>query len=370
MREWDDEFNPFNSWKALVHGDHFEAIVHENYLPPVVVNLDVSGTCNYRCVHCHHRNKQIKNRGLPFLDERLAKKFPMFLKHWEVMGHRPKAACIVGSQGDALLFKPLSGLLRNLHYCAIDVGLVSNGYAYTDQLVDAAVHYCKFVGFSIDAGDKASYQAVHQCPSDGFDVVLKNVERMVSAVHRAGVKNDIGWKFLIFPESYHTLHESCRLAKELGVRFVQIRPADLSPEARVKIDIEEVNSQIACAMSDFNEPGIFNIVGVRHKFNPDFTKKLPEYCYLTPLTVTITSDAKAWPCVDRRWDEPTLLADCSTTWKALQDAWGSARHVGIVHNILNRCGKGPDCDIRCSNYGYAALFDRVFEKDDMDRTLI
>ena len=370
MKEWNDPFIPFNSWKGLVHGDHFEAIVNECYLPPVVVNLDVSGTCNYKSGHCHHRAKQIRDRGLPFIDTRLAEKFPAFLKNWTVDGHGPKSCCIVGSQGDALLFDGLPKLLKELYFNSIDVGLVSNGYAYDDKLIDFAVHYCKFVGFSMDAGTKETYDKIHNPPNDGWERVLGNISKITNKISRFGMRNDVGFKFLILPQSYHTLYEACGLAKDLGVRYVQIRPADLPDKARASINIHEVQSQIERAMSDFDEPGVFEIAGVRHKFTPDFKKVLPEYCYMTPLTVTITSDAKVWPCVDRRWDEPTLLADCSTTWQALKDVWGSAKHIEIVHNVINNCGKGPACNIRCSNYGYAALFERVFVNDDMDRTLI
>lgn len=372
MREWADQFNPFNSIKALAHGKHFEAILAEQYLPPVVVNLDVSGACNYRCPHCHHRQKQIKSRPMPMLDERLARTFPEFLSRWEINHAKPRACCIVGSQGDALLYPGLPGLLKDLHFHGIDVGLVSNGYGYTDALLDYAAHYCKFVGFSMDAGTEAAYKEVHNPPSDGWTKVTGNIGKLVKTVERFGLRNDIGFKFLVLPQSWHTLYDACELAKGLGCRYIQIRPADLPDEARAKINIEEVNEMIERAMTDFNEPGVFEVAGVRHKFSPEFTKVLPPYCWLTTLTVTITSDGKAWPCVDRRWDEPTLLADCGdgAGWSALREAWGSAKHIKIVHNIINRGGEGPNCAIRCSNFGYDVLFRRVFLNDDMDRTLI
>jgi wyosine [tRNA(Phe)-imidazoG37] synthetase (radical SAM superfamily) len=336
------------------------------------VNLDVSGICNYRCPHCHHRAKQIKDRSLPSLDARLARTFPRFLETWTKDGARPRGCCIVGSQGDALLYPRLSELLKELHFSGVQVGLVSNGYAYDDALLDAAAHYCKFVGFSMDAGTKETYDKVHNPPSDAWARVTENIGKLTMKMGRLGLRNDVGFKFLILPQSYHTLYEACRLAKDLGVRYTQIRPADLPEAARSKIDVEEVNAQIARAMADFNEPGTYEIVGVRHKFTPDFKRVLPNYCWLTALTVTITSDGKAWPCVDRRWDEPTLLADCGSGagWSALRDAWGSARHIKIVHDIINRGGCGPGCQIRCSNYGYDVIFRRIFLEDAMDRVMI
>jgi MoaA/NifB/PqqE/SkfB family radical SAM enzyme len=371
MREWDDPFNPFNSQKALVHGRHFQAILAEQYLPPVVVNLDVCGQCNYRCPHCHHRAKQIKDQSLPMLSDRLARTFPDFLQSWTKDGARPLGCCIVGSKGDALLWPGLPDLLKRLHFVGIEVGLVSNGYAYDDKLLDYAAHYCKFVGVSMDAGTKEAYDKVHCPPEDAFERVCENIASLTARIKRLGLRNDVGFKYLILPQSYHTLLDAAHLAKQLGVRYMQIRPADLPDAAREKIDIASVNAQIEEALK-LNVPGEFEVVGVRHKFTNDFRKVLPRYCHLTALTVTITSDGKVWPCVDRRWDRPTMLADCGSAagWSALRDAWGSPQHIAIVHELINNGGCGPTCNIRCSNYGYDVLFSRVFSEDAMDRNLI
>lgn len=372
MREWINPYNPFNSQKALVHGCTFKGIVEGDLLPPVVVNLDVAGVCNYACPHCHHKRKQIKDRSLPFLDDKLAREFPSFMRNWQVYGHSPKGCCIVGSKGDALLYPKLPELLRSLFFNGIEVGLVSNGYAYNEHLLEYAAHYCKFVGFSIDAGDEESYNRIHRPPEGAWDRVLGNISALVDIISRNRLINDVGFKVLVLPQSYHTIYDACKIAKGVGARYVQIRPADLSQEERALINIDHVNDQIDRAMSDFNEPGVFEIVGVKHKFNKDFTKVLPNYCYLTALTVTITSDGKCWPCVDRRWDEPTLLADCGEvkTWKALKEVWGSSKHLDILHRVINNNGAGPTCDIRCSNFGYATLFENYFITDATDRNLI
>jgi len=365
-----NQINPFNHIKALSFAKRFDGIINDHYYPPVVVNLDVTGKCQYACGHCHHRSKQIKLHQMPDLDPTLARTFPHFMKSWEEDGEHPVACCIVGSKGDALLYPQLPDLLRNLHFAGIDIGLVSNGYGLTPKLADYAVHYCKFYGVSVDAGTAEAYKRVHNCPNDGWLQMNKNTMDAVLRAEEMGSSCDIGWKFLILPQSYDTLYEGCRVAKELGIRWVQIRPADLPEDERRTIDINVVNEQVARAVSDFNEPGIFEVVNIKNKFTPDLKKILPAYCYMTPLTVTITSDALAWACVDRRCDAPTLLADCKKSWQALKDVWGTDKHIRIVKDVINRGGQGPDCNIRCSSYCYDELFRLFFLRDNFDRTLI
>ena len=369
--EWLDEFNPFNSKKAMIYGKRFIGILNEDYYPPVVVNLDVTSRCQYKCIWCHHRRKQIGDRDLPDLPERLLKTFPHFVANWERKKERVLGVCIVGSRGDALLYDGLPWLLKNLHYNNIDVGLVTNGYGFTEKLINHAAFYSKFIGISIDAGTKKTYDEVHRCPPDGWERVLRNIRLLTDVIHSNSLRNDVGYKFLIFPQNQREVYDACRIAKDLGCRYIQIRPADLPESARKEINVGEVNNQIEKAMEYLNDDN-FSVVGVRHKFTPDLKKKLPSYCYLTALTVTITSDGKVWPCVDRRYDEKTLLADCGKYgWCALKEVWGTSKHIDIVHRVINRDGKGPDCNIRCSNYGYDILFTHVFsESDNMDRRMI
>jgi len=364
-------FHPFDSTKILAHGDRMEAIVNEKYLPPIVMNLDVTGKCQYHCPHCHHRRKQVHGKNLPDLPERLARTLPHFLRHWVKRGQRVKACCIVGSQGDALLYPGLPSLLRNLHKAGIDVGLVSNGYGFTHQLLNHAAFYTTFTGFSMDAGGQGTYQQIKNCPEDGWEKVCGSISQLTTIIRENRLRNDVGWKILVLPKSHEEIYESCRVAKSLGCRYVQIRPADLPDDQRLEINIDVVENQIRMAIDTLEVPGEFEIVGVRHKFSPDYKKVLPSYCFLTPLTVTITSDGKAYACVDRRCDESTLLVDCAKDgWSALEAVWGSPHHIDIVHNVINHGGSGPTCNIRCSNFGYDKFFKNYFVDDNVDRNLI
>jgi len=364
-------WHPFNSQKVLSHGERMEAIVGEQYLPPVVLNLDVSGKCQYKCPHCHHRRLQVKSKLMPDLPKRLAHTLPYFLRTWKQNGHGVKGCCIVGSQGDALLYPYLPKLLQDLHFEGVQVGLVSNGYGFTDQLLNHTAFYSLFTGFSMDAGTKAGYERVKGCPEGAWKKVLKNIESLTSIIRNNNLRNDVGWKILILPDTYKEIYESCKIAKDLGCRYVQIRPADLPLTQLEEIKIPSVMESIQKAIDELEEEGVFEIVGIRHKFQPNLTRILPSYCYLTPLTVTVTSDGKAYPCVDRRCDEDTLLADCSENgWVSLKEVWGSSQHLNIIHNVINCKGKGPSCSIRCSNYGYDKFFLNYFVQDNVDRNMI
>jgi hypothetical protein len=223
----------------------------------------------------------------------------------------------------------------------------------------------------MDAGTKETYERIKQTPNHAWEQVCEGIGRLTDFVFRHRLRNDICWKMLILPDSYREIHEGCKIAANLGCRYVQIRPADLPEDERRRIKPEYVEAQVHKAIADFEKKGVFEIVGVRHKFTPDLRAVLPKYCYMTPLTVTVTSDGKVYACVDRRCDKSTCIADCGRDgWVALEKVWGSPEHVRVVHDVINRGGAGPDCSIRCSNYGYDDFFLNYFVEDNTDRNLI
>ncbi|KKN01058.1 hypothetical protein LCGC14_1131640, partial [marine sediment metagenome] len=287
-------------------------------------------------------------------------KIPKFLHDWGV-----KAVCLAGESGDPSLYPGLHKVLKEFHYWNIDIGLVSNGFAYTDRQIRAAAHYCKFVGFSMDAGTPESYAKVHGVPGTNFEKVIENIKRLARYKEENNLDVQIGYKFLLFPESYDTLLKAAEIASDIGVNHFQIRPAEIPVGETKKIDISEVNKQIEEAMK--LETKDFGVFGIRHKFKPDFTKKTPKHCYATPLTSTWTADGSIILCVDLRDENYNTL--CNYRKEGLQrikELWGSEKHRKLIEGLNQRL---DNCK-RCTNFGYNEIVEKAFVKDSMDMRLI
>ncbi len=366
--EWTDEFNPFNSLKALRWGEHMARIKGwidsgtGELLPPVVVNLDVAGgVCNFKCPNCHHAYMhQDFGEKLKLVPREILLDIPRFLHDWGV-----KSSCIVGTTSDATLNPSLADLLKEMHYHNLDVGLVSNGYKFDERLINHAAFYTKFVGFSIDSASPEGFARVKGVSGDKFHRVIGNLEKIASVVRANGLRRDIGYKFLILPETYHELYEAAKLAKKIGCKHLQVRPAHLPDTELAKINVEEVTELVARAQ-ELNDQD-FQVVGIRHKFSPELKKVTPKVCYLTPLTSTWTADGNVWPCVDRRHYQGDKL--CNYVEEGLQrvrEVWGSTQH----RNVIRQVNQTLDQCIRCSNYGYNKFY-RIFDREDpMDVKLI
>lgn len=357
MREWIDPYNPFNSMKVLFWREHLEGCTSGDFLPPVVVNWDLVLGCNYKCKHCIWVKRQsYEPTMVPF---EIAKTVPEFLFNWGV-----KAVCLAGEWGDPSLYPELGEILRLLHYWNLDVGLVSNGLAYTNDDLEAAAHYTRFTGFSIDAGNPRAYAAVHNAHSQNFSIVLKNVERLCRFARSRNLPVEVGYKFLVFPESYDTIYEGAKLAKDMGCRDFQCRPAWLPPEETATINVAVANEQMERALELEDEN--FRVSTVRHKFTGEFLKKTPDHCYATPLTSTWCANGEVHLCVDRRDMKDILVNYLERGLQAVKYLWNSEVHRASIAN-LNR--DLVHCK-RCTMFEYNQAIKKCIVNDGMDRRLI
>lgn len=360
MREWIDSYNPFNSDKVFFWAKHLEGCAKEDFLPPVVVNLDLVLGCNYMCKHCiWAKRRSLKPTMVPI---ELTRKVPEFLHDWDV-----KACCIAGEWGDPSLYPEIAliGLLRLLHFWNVEVGIVSNGFAYTRSVLEAIAHYTTFAGFSVDAGTPETYAAVHNCPPENFTVVVRNMAYLANYIKQRNLRCEVGYKFLLYPESYQTVYQAATLARELGVRDLQIRPADLPEIETELIDKDKINELMSSALQLTTSD--FRVATVRHKFTSGFKKKPLQVCYATPLTSTWCANGEVHLCVDRRDKADDILVNYREEGlSALRRAWNGRRH----HRLIQQLNKNLSSCRRCTNYKYNILIEKCIVTDSTDRRLI
>jgi MoaA/NifB/PqqE/SkfB family radical SAM enzyme len=368
MNEWSSPYNPFNSMKALTHAKSFEAILEEKPLPPIVVNFDLTNNCNYNCRFCmfsENRERADKTgelfrEGKESLPEGYALTLPKLWKDWGV-----KAVCLAGG-GEPTLHPDYLPFIKECKAQGLELGLVSNGYVIDNlEAMKIISDSCKFVGFSIDAGNEKDYQQTKGVPKERFSKVISNI-RNLSAVKEAFRSNvQIGYKFLLDEKNYNSIYEAIKLASEIGVNDFQFRPAINPNYEFFKGKEDKVWNQIEKGRNDFERED-FRVYGIRHKFNPDFSKKHKfEKCRANMLTSTWCADGRVYMCTDSRGNPWSYLTDHYPNPQNVIDYWGSKEHLEKVDKIDFH----KNCD-RCTLAPYNEMFEQVFIKDSMDKNLI
>lgn len=356
MSEWISPFNPFNSMKALVHADKFESILEQKAKSPIVVNMDLTNKCNYDCGFCMFANRERadpdgksyrKNESLP---KGYVLTLPKLWKNWGVKG-----VCLAGG-GEPSLHPDFKPFIEECHKNNLDLGIATNGYLLSDDL--DYLSKCKFVGFSMDAGNSTDYAKVKGVPYTHFYKVLDNMKK----VSQTGT--EVGYKFLLDKDNQNGIYGAAQLAKQVGARHFQFRPA-IDTYQYSKEEIQNIKNQITRAQNDFEDEN-FQVMGVTHKFNSDFTKKHDfSKCRANMLTSTWCADGNVYLCTDTRGSKWSKLgAHYPNPEKFIKEVWNSKEHWNKVNQINTKY-----CD-RCTLGPYNTMFEKVFIEDNMDKNLI
>lgn len=361
MIEWSDIYNPFNSIKAMAHSDRCQAIVNEDFLPPVTVDWDLVLGCNYNCPHCIWGKR--RNMAPTMVPREMIQQVPSFLREWGVKG-----VCLSGECGDPAQHPDLPEALRLLHHNNIDVGLTTNGYALNDPFKrEAAAHYCRWVGFSMDAAEHTTYSKVHGVALDVFGGVGRIILSMTDYADAHLLPVQISCKFIILPQNYSEIAQAARMAKDLGCQDFHVRPAWIPESERAKIDLNVVEEQ--CALAREFEDENFHVYTVTHKFTGCLEKREIKHCWASPLRSTWSADGNVIICGDRRdvVKNNVLCNYIADGLGAVRMAWNSSLHHALIDNI-NR-NEVQDCK-RCICYGYNEMIENVFVKDKMDKNVL
>jgi MoaA/NifB/PqqE/SkfB family radical SAM enzyme len=359
MKEWTNQYNPFNSMKALIWRENFEGIVKGQFLPPVTVDTDPTNKCNYNCIWCNafdyiHTDKHT-------LSESHMIKLADFYKEWGV-----HSTCVAGG-GEPLVNPGLIGFLERLHQNGIESGVITNGSLMTDKHIDVIAKTSRWCGFSMDAGSNNTYAKVKGISDKKmFDKVVENINKLTKRVDELGTKCDIAYKYLLHPTNAHEIFQAAELAKSIGVRDFHLRPVgwdnitvtkDKDPISFFEL-LNDIDKQIKAAMT--LEDGRFRFFGIRHKFDPYMARKINfSKCRATPLLATFGADGKCHLCFDMRGRKDLILCDHDPEPREILKVWGSQFHKDLIDSI------DPKKCPRCTFGPYNEMTEQVFMKDGM-----
>jgi len=359
MKEWQDPFNSFNSWKGLLYSDWYESIrdwknkeiFHP--MPPIELSLDPIHQCNLNCKHCNaHRYLNTQYR---MTNDHLIK-LVCFLSSWGV-----KSVCF-GGGGEPTLHPNLTDAIWKSRINHLESSVASNGTLFTEELIQAMAECCRWVGVSVDAATPKTYALGRN--KDLFKTVIKNIDKLQKKVAECNSFHtfcDVAFKFLIFDYNQHEIFDACKIAKDLGVKDFHARPADFRHQGLGEwkkknsgYNIELINEQFEKCHSI--EDSGFRVFTVTHKFDKDFIpKKNFSQCYASPIGIQLCADGKIYLCPDTRHCKDFVIGTHYPDVNGILKVWGSKKHYDLVFNTGKKL-----CTSRCTFSPYNEMCERLF----------
>lgn len=365
MKEWNNPWNPFNSAKVLLWKDHLIACSRNDYLPPVTVDIDPSNKCMYDCPHCNAYD-MITNSG-KVMDENHMIKLIDFLADWRDSNQykTPNSACVSGG-GEPYMNKNINSLFERMYYKNMEIGIISTGFLLTDEDINIISKTARWFGFSMDAANCETYSKVKGIKNDKtFDKVIENITKLTKKINEENSNCDVAFKFLLTPDNAKEIYEAIKLARRIGVKDFHLRPAGFDNLSKVSKKpvydnelIKLVNVQIKEGMK--LETKNFRVFGVKHKFNPDFSRKINfSRCWSIPMLPTFGADGNVYLCFDMRGKKNLILCKHEPDPMEILKVWNTDFHRNMVKSInINNCP-------RCTFGAYNEIIEKVIINDSM-----
>lgn len=369
IKEWTSPWNPFNSVKVLMYPEHLQGMANMDFKPPMFINIDPSNRCNFDCIWCNADDcmKQPKMRDLP--TEHMLN-IADFAKEWGV-----SSVCVSGG-GEPFMNKGTPALLQHLYDNNIPIGVVCNGSLLNDSNIDLLTKTCRWVGISMDAATPDIYNKVkgikHKTTpaykNEIFNTVCENIRKLCAKTKEINSKCDIAYKYLLHPYNANEIYDAITLAKSLGINDFQLRPvgwdnvSKTKQEARISFNdkIDSINNQIARGMELESEN--FHVYGIRHKFNPDFSRKVTySKCWASPTCLSFCADGFTYACLDMRGQRKARLCSHYPDVSKVIKIWNSPEHKNLINSF-----KLEECP-RCTFGPYNEIIEEVFINDKMCR---
>jgi MoaA/NifB/PqqE/SkfB family radical SAM enzyme len=370
MREWNNLFNPFNSLKILLWRKHLEACAKKEYMIPIMVDIDPSPLCNFKCPHCNADD--IIKEELGNLPSEHYLKLADFLINWKKSKEEKIYSVCISGGGEPLMHPVTPDLIEKFNKNGIQVGLITNGFLFNKKNISKIVKNCAWIGVSMDAATPKTYSKLKGVSETFFNKVCNNIKELVKEVNKLKICNGICFKFLLTPYNYKEIYKAAFLAKSLGVKDFHLRPVGYTGINKLKekklnytlkkLEVIDKQMQKAFTLQDKN----FNVYGIRHKFMFDFKTPRKNFskCWAIPLLPTFAADGNVYYCFDIRGRKDTIMCKHYPDVTEIKKFWNSKKHKQMVNNFdIKSC-------TRCTFSIYNEAVEKLFIEDSMYKNFL
>lgn len=361
MREWSNEYVPFNSNKAIYWMRYWESIRDGHIPPPPMVTVDPTNICNLNCVWCNSKfvvkNKSdnesvirasMSKENIPFLCK--------YLNDWGV-----KAVWIAGG-GEPTCYKHLGVLIDNLSEYGMEIGLTTNGLMLFPILSVTQIGKLKWLGVSVDAASWETFEKIKGRGRGPFNLILENMGI-------ASEYTEVSYKFLISKLNHEEIFSAAKLAKYFGCRYFHARPVCIpwnTKDTEGNAYGNMTNDQMNIAINQLELARVildsldFTVVGATHKVNEDTWKPRHDFdrCWAIFMTCVIYPNGDIGLCCDRRGDEKIILGRWDKDNPPYK-LWNTNKHREIQKKICF-----SECP-RCTYAKHNRMFEEYVVKDSV-----
>ena len=160
--------------KLESHFAHFQKWV-DGLLPgPLVVEVAATHGCNHDCIHCGFQQFSRFSNEISFLP---SIPFKRFIDDFADMGGDE---IYFAGNGEPLLNENIDEWMHYIHGKNVGCALSSNGQLLSAERIKRILPVTRWIRFSVNGGNPATYAAVHRCRPEDFHTLTQNLAQAVA----------------------------------------------------------------------------------------------------------------------------------------------------------------------------------------------
>jgi len=210
-----------DSHKLYYHLDRVNEFLKNGDCYPIYIEVSPVGSCNHRCIFCAYDYIEYPNRKLDM---------EIFLRFIDEISCCGLKSMVFAGEGEPLIHPNIGKFITYAKEKGIDVGLFTNGELLDKKLNETILKSLTFVRFSINGGNKDSYNLIHK--RDTFNKVIENLKYCATLKKQKSLDVTIGIQFVLLPENIDSIKDLIFIVRDMGIDYLSIKPFVLQNESQ------------------------------------------------------------------------------------------------------------------------------------------
>jgi MoaA/NifB/PqqE/SkfB family radical SAM enzyme len=280
-----------DSHKLIYHISRLNRWLAGKITYPIYMEISPSGACNHRCTYCALDFMEYQKRYLKtdLLKERLSE-----------MGRLGLKSVMYAGEGEPFLHQHIGDIIQHTkEQAGIDVAITSNGVLLNKELAQQILGYTEWIKISINGATKKTYAQIHRTKESDFDRVMENMSYAVKLKQDNNYRCTLGMQLLLIPENRHEALALSKLAREIGMSYMVIKPYSQHPLSKTHLyqDIKYEDCQdLAQELADLNSSDFSVIFRLNTMKKWDQGKRNYQKCLALPFWSYLDAGGNVWGC--------------------------------------------------------------------------
>jgi GTP 3',8-cyclase len=292
-----------DSHKLIYHVPRVNDWLKGKIIYPIYMEISPSGACNQRCTYCGLDFMEYKPR---YLDTNT------FKIRLSELGNLGLKSIMYAGEGEPFLHKEMTEIINHTRKSGIDVAITTNGVLLNKDIINNILPDTEWIKVSINGATKDTYARISQCSPDNFERVIENMEYAAQVKKDKGYSCTLGMQLLLLPDNYHEAVALAKLAREIGMNYLVIKPYSQHPQSKTKkYNAIKYNhyEYLRDELKEFEDDDFSVIFRINTMRKWDRADKLYCRCLALPFWSYIDAGGNVWGCLEYLGDKKFLYGN-------------------------------------------------------------